>query len=389
MDGELALRSAGFLIGWSGATGETRLHNARNGHPADIPGHDYASSYGKLTYRSGFPFDLRAGPSGPGPDATVILSGGAGVAVGHRNVSLAGGAGPGWIWSRYQLPLEPRPANATTVLLTAGEIEIRVTRLRPRSAVRAIAGPASLGAAGPASVVRRSDQDAGWEYAEAGGRAVAIRRLVGFDAQQPSRPYDGRESLNLVHQHAELPVVFERNSSLRHRIVAEASLARSGAFDAGSELGSVWAEVAGECAVRIAWPGWIAALCLGGLPQRVLRIGEWRVRGPAVTIARAATDGRAFGGELLTEIDGVLRLDAPGPIAVRDTGSAIEVDVVGGIAIEPTWAGRPLRNLSARAPLGDWHPVGGLETEGVVPRSTVRKLAGRWGTRFVSLRLEP
>ncbi|HEV7810849.1 MAG TPA: DUF2264 domain-containing protein, partial [Candidatus Limnocylindrales bacterium] len=49
--GFLASADADILAAWSGATGETRLYNARIGHPADIADHDYAATYGKLVYR--------------------------------------------------------------------------------------------------------------------------------------------------------------------------------------------------------------------------------------------------------------------------------------------------------------------------------------------------
>src|SRR4051794_10362165 len=52
--GTVAAPRAGLLVAWR--RGATTLHNARSGHPADIPGHDYAATYGKLAYRSRHPF---------------------------------------------------------------------------------------------------------------------------------------------------------------------------------------------------------------------------------------------------------------------------------------------------------------------------------------------
>src|SRR5204863_6150748 len=95
--GTLAASRAGLLL--VRRDGETAIHNARSGHPADIPGHDYAATYGKLAYRSAHPFDVpvRAGATAGSDDAVVALEtdpgSNDGIRIAHRNESIGGGAG--------------------------------------------------------------------------------------------------------------------------------------------------------------------------------------------------------------------------------------------------------------------------------------------------------
>ena len=125
---------AGLLGSWT-AAGDTRLHNARSGHPADIPGHDYSATYAKLAYRSAFPCDVpvRPGASAGSDDAvTAIEAGppraeGAGDRIVHRAETDAGSAGPGWIVARYRLATTGGGVAVTTVVLVLDEAEIRVS----------------------------------------------------------------------------------------------------------------------------------------------------------------------------------------------------------------------------------------------------------------------
>ena len=146
--GTLAASRAGLLLAWR--DGETAIHNARSGHPADIPGHDYAATYGKLAYRSGHPFDLpvRADATAGSDDALVAKETDPGstdrIQIAHRNESIGGGAGPGWIRTTYHLPTDP-PVTVRTVVLVLDGVEIRVSWVRPRAPIRLQDGGPALG----------------------------------------------------------------------------------------------------------------------------------------------------------------------------------------------------------------------------------------------------
>jgi hypothetical protein len=115
------------------STADTVLHNARTGHPADIADHDYAATYGKLAYRSAFPFDVAVipGASAGSDDALVAIAedqragSQADPWLAHRNESRTGSAGPRWITTRYALPTRRRTFVRTVVVLIGG-VEVRV-----------------------------------------------------------------------------------------------------------------------------------------------------------------------------------------------------------------------------------------------------------------------
>ncbi|HLO34752.1 MAG TPA: DUF2264 domain-containing protein, partial [Candidatus Deferrimicrobium sp.] len=311
-DGRRALRGPGFLLGWRRATGETWLVNAKSGHPPDIPGHDYRPYYGKLIYRSHFPFTVRDAAGNPTADGGIVFESPG--AVGHRSTTERGGVGDGWAWSVYRVDAADRHHHATTIVLPWRTLEIRATGLRPDGPTRAIESPATLATDGPTSVVRRSSGQWMWESSATATHAVAIRALGGYDRLVAGRPQEQSPDLDLVADHVERPSVEESRPSSRPRVLASATSAVAARTPATADLESVVVDVLDRWVleVRLADEE-TCTLVLARSGPPVIIAGSRRVTGPSIRVVRARQDDAGFAGEAIGEIEGVVRLDRPGP----------------------------------------------------------------------------
>jgi hypothetical protein len=393
---DVAAAAAGLSLTrrWSGTT----LHNARTGHPADIADHDYAATYGKLAYRSAFPFDLPvehpsepARPaSGPAADGALIAIG-AGGALAHRNESIAGSAGPGWITSRYRLPTAPRPTLVRTVALVLDRVEVRVSLVRSPDAVRVREAPATLGVDDASTELQLGDRD-GCVSVTDGRRTIAIRALLGYGASGWAGTTDGLA--NLIHDRSCHPYVEEPVERSGPRLLATAVLAIAADVDPVAALAGVTVTPSGPNAVEVRWPGGAAALRLGRQRPAALGVEGVTVRGPGLHVVRVDGPGSgtsaptSIAGEPVAEIAGVARFDRAGVVAVRQVDEGVQVTTASGFRLDPGWAGRPLVHLRARRGAGPWRSVGLLEEAGVVPDALVRRQLRLHGTRLVELRLD-
>jgi hypothetical protein len=370
----------------------TTLHNARSGHPEDIVDHDYAATYGKLAYRSGHPFDVPVATAATAgsDDALVALEDGMGFGetrIAHRNESLRGHAGPGWIRSAYRLPTAA-PTTARTVVLVLGAVEVRLSAVRAAGRIRLRDGGPVLGgsltAADPEASAATPSPVA---VVATGDSAIAIRGLVGFDGAgtTPSSP----DRLNLVHDGGLHPWVEETVARPGSRLVASAIVvARPDAPGIGA-LAAVRLERIGPASVGVwaAEPSVIALVHLGRSDADAAVVGQRRFRG-RLEVAIVAEDDSAFRGERILAIDGVARLVRPGILAIARTDGGVDATLAAGIAVDAGWAGRRLR--WARFGDGAWpfgDPVRLVET-GVVPDAVVQRARRSAGTSLVTVRLE-
>ncbi|HEV7809907.1 MAG TPA: DUF2264 domain-containing protein, partial [Candidatus Limnocylindrales bacterium] len=384
--GFLASADAGTLATWSGATGETRLYNARIGHPADIADHDYAATYGKLVYRSAFPFDVPILPAaGPGSDAAVVAIEPDGE-VRHRNESIEGSAGPGWIRSRYRLPTK-KPTTVETVVVVLDELEVRVSLVVARGRVRLREGPAAIGVrAGHHSIARgRLDRDG--LAASDGERTIAIRPLLGYDGTGWSEP--APERLNLVDDDAVHPYAEERGSAAGRRVAAAASVATARPVEAAKLLASISAEIepGDPSRVRVEWPGGAAAIAFRSAEPATLSIRGLIVRGPRLRLVRVNEDGASVAGESIASIDRVATFDRPGIVRIANVDGATEVTASCGVRVDEGWSRSRLTAVATRRAAGPWVHEAELVEPGVVPDRLVQRLRRRFGTRLVDIRL--
>ena len=388
---------AGLLAAWN-AAGDTRLHNARTGHPIDIADHDYAATYGKLAYRSAFPCDVpitRGGSAGSDDAVTAIEAADAGAGPGerivHRGETDAGSAGPGWIVARYRLATNSGDVAFATAVLVLDGAEVRLTlvgssrrTIRIRDGGPVLDGPfASEETAGTVVVLE-----------SAAGGLVGMRPLLGDVVARRIDPT--AERANLIHEPAPHLAAEEIAPAAGRRVVATAHLAvaalRRGrattdAAAAAALLAAIRVEQIGPTAVVVTAPGLTAIVDLAERPPIRRTIAGYVVRGPRLQVLRAAPDGSSFGGERIAAIEGVLALDRPGIVSVTRTGSAVVATVAAGFRIDAGWAGRPLRHVSARRGAGPFEAVATLDVPGVVPDRVVRRLARAHGTHLVDLRL--
>lgn len=388
-DGLTALRGPGFLLGRRRRTGETWLVNAVGGHPDDIPGHDYTSYYGKFVYRSHFPFTVRSADGQPGADAAVSFTSSSG--TNHRAITDAGAAGPGWTWSRYSVRTGTRRHRATTVVLPWRDVEVRLTGVRPDGPVRLSEAPGALGANLGEGILRTSLPDAGWEAAASADRAVAIRRLAGYDTQHVSGPHGDGPDRNIVADHAEQPMVAESTSSSRSRMVAAASSAVADPLPSIDDLLRVDVRPLDQRTVAVSLgERERAAVVLSHRPRQRLEFDGWTIEGPGLRVIRIATDGSWFAGETIGAIAGVVRLERPGVISLRRIDvPALEAIVDTGFVVDADWAGFKARAIDVRDPLDTWRPLGRLERPGTVPAALVRRLRRASGQGLVEVRLRP
>jgi hypothetical protein len=387
-DGRSALRGPGFLLGWRKATGETWLINARSGHAADIPGHDYRPYYGKLIYRSHFPFTVRDGTGEVTADGGLTFESGG--AVGHRSTTERGGVGEGWTWSVYRIDVAARQHRATTVVVPWRTLEIRATGLRPDGPTRVSERPAVQATDGAGSLTRLSSGPGMWDSSATETQVVAIRALAGYDRHVAGRPQEERHDLNLVADHVEQPSVHESRPSSRPRVLAAASLAVAAFPVSMADLESVVVESLDRWTLRLRLADEEACtLMLGRAGARAAWAGARRATGPSIRVIRARQDDRGFEGESLFEIEGVLRLDRPGPISVhRLADGSVRVVTSSGLALDRDWTAVPMRTWSAaRGSQGEI--VETLAQAGVVPSATVRRLQRATGRSLVELRLQP
>lgn len=384
--GVLAAADAGVLTAWSGTTGETRLFNGRIGHPADIADHDYAASYGKLVYRSAFPFDVPVGGGDAAADGALVAITADG-RVAHRNESIAGSAGPGWIRSRYRLPTTA-PTLVETVVLVANELEIRVSVVDAAEPVRIRESPGAIGCRPGGGAISRDALDGGGLVATDDARTLAIRPLLGYDAAGWGEPSPGR--LNLLDDDAVHPFVEERAASAGRRLVATASIAVARRADAAASLAgvSVAPAGAGGSGVHVSWPGGDAWVRFRPNRPDVVEMSGHAVRGVGLGLVRVDADG-AIAADGATSIDGIATFARPTIARIARADAGVEVVTATGVTIDGAWAGARLERLAIRAGNGPWEPAGRLDEPGVVADRTVRSIRRRLGTRLVQLRLEP
>jgi hypothetical protein len=399
-EGRVAIRGPGFLFGWRGTTGETWLVNSRSGHPDDIPGHDYRPFYGKFAYRSHFPASIRTAAGQLPIDGTVLFESSRG--VDQRSVTERGGAGPDWTWSVYAVGGPAGAHRATTIVLPWRTIEVRATGVRPGGGVRLREGSAALPVAAGEAVDHRSSSLLGWQAAATASHAVAIRRLHGYDLEVASGSdgaSDGASDVNLIDERVEQPTVQESRRSDQARMVAAASAALA----AGAAEGPGLAELIGDLeAVAVAIVDrWIlevrlgreetCRVVLGRGGARDMEVRGRRFSGPSIRVVRARNDDSGFGGEQLLEIAGVIRLDAPGPIAIRRQGAGVRITTSTGFAVDPRWSGAFLTHLHPGPEEADERPerIERLEQPGVVPSALIRRLQRRSGRTLVDVELQP
>jgi PP-loop superfamily ATP-utilizing enzyme len=159
--------------------------------------------------------------------------------------------------------------------------------------------------------------------------------------------------------------------------------------DARRILAGLGATVGDGGRVDVAWSGGEASVVVGSRAPKEVRVGGAAFRGPVVRVAYVAADRSEVAGERLTAVDGIVTLARPGIVSVARDGAGVVASVESGITLDESWTGRPLVRLASRLGIGEWDAPIRLARPNVVPDDLVRRLARRYGTRLVTIRLEP
>ena len=238
----------GWVVVGTQATGAVQRFNAGSQH--------YPAKYGKFVYATAAPFNVGLPDGRPAPDAMLCLTDGQD--LGHRGETLASAVGePGWLRMRYQQKVGGGVHTVDTTIATRGEVHLRAHRVTLDAAaqgpVAAVEGPAPLGYVSGDHPAIDGDALAGWEMASAGGQAVAIARLAGYDGQRRAAAWKGRDDLNSVFGHYVLPALTVDRLQPVHELVCLVHIGGSG-VDPSTLVGQVadasWLE---DGSFRLTW----------------------------------------------------------------------------------------------------------------------------------------
>ena len=297
-----------------------------------------------------------------------------GRAFGHRLHTRSSAVAPGFMWCKFDEELDGELQVIWAATLLAGDRQLRLAAIRPSFPVRAFEAPGALGCDCPAGVRRRSDAAAGWEYAEASGRAVAIRRLLGFDGQTASAPFQDQSNINLAYAYSEQPLIFEAQPGVAPRCLASVSLVRPAAFEPEHELDGFSVTAGPASLMRTALPdGTLACVALGDVLPASMTLAGRELRGEALRFARARADWSWFCGLGVTSVEGAATCCAPGTLQLaRMPGGEARISTDVGLSLAEAWLGGPMRHAFVQALDGSWIEVTGDCRAGELPAALVR-----------------
>jgi hypothetical protein len=357
-DFDLALPAPGFVLHGDKTSGQVLLLNSRSGPAEEIlpdagssrisseielavrygPRHDYPSKYGKLAYSSHFPFNVAPIPGSYGPDAMLALSPD-GQVFGHRSVTLKSGAAPGMIWSEFSENIAGESHLIRAAVLLWKDLQIRLYWIAPALPVRAFEAPGALSCDRPAGIQRRSDAEAGWEYAEIDGRGLAIQRLIGYDSQLASAPFQGYSNLNLAYHYSEFPLVLESWPSAATRSLAAVSLLRPARFDPSEQFAGIKASSPTAGVFHVSLPdGELAHIDLRDIPADCIHLGDFDLEGTELRLARLRPDGSQLCAINLMRVNGLIELEQPAIVQLRrENEGQIDLITDSGLTLASEW----------------------------------------------------
>ncbi len=387
-DFELVVPAPGFIISGQQKSGQVLLLNSRSGQEHDAPRHNYTSKYGKLAYSTHLPFNVLPVRGSYAPDAIISLTGD-GQTFGHRTHIRAGEVAPGFMWSKFEEMVDGEPQPLWVAVLLYGDVQIRTTVIRPTFPVMAFEAPGTLGCEQPAQIQRRSNRQAGWEYAEAEGRAISIQRLIGYDCQNASSPFLDQSNINLAYTYSEQPVVYESQASVAARCLAAASLVRPAAFDPAVEFAGIKVEIEAPEMFRISLPDQKMALVAPGetTPKHVT-VNGMNVEGVRLRYVQASKDLHEICGLGVTDLHGLATFSEPSTFRLkRMTDNTIHITTNTGVSLANQWLNGEARCIEALMLNSEWLDVTDRCQSGSIPTQLVRELSDRNQRTLVDFRI--
>jgi hypothetical protein len=387
-DFELALPAPGFLLRGRRETGQVLLLNSRSGQEHDAPRHNYPAKYGKLAYSTHLPFNVLPVHGSYAPDAMISLTRD-GRTFGHRLHTRAGEVAPGFLWSKFDQQLHDELQPIWVGILLWKDVQIRLTVVRPTFPVMAFEAPGALGCDTPANLIRRSDASAGWEYAEAEGHAIAIQRLIGYDAQRVSAPFLDQSNINLAYYYSEQPMVHESQARVAARCLAAASLVRPLPFDPQVEFDGIEVETEYPEIFRLSLPEGRSALVAPGetTPKRI-KMNEIELEGMALRYAQLTEDLDEISGIGITRIENIASFTTPATFHLkRELSGETRVMTNTGISLSEQWLHGQSRRIEVQTLDRQWVDVTALCVNLSIPLQVVQEWSERNQRSLVEFRI--
>ena len=387
-DFELVLPAPGFVVSGRKDTGQVFLLNSRSGQEHDFPRHNYTSKYGKLTYSTHLPFNVLPVRGSYAPDAMISLTRD-GRSFGHRGHTRAGDVGPRFMWTKFDQVIDDEIQPLWVAVLLWGDVQIRLTVIRPTYPVMAFEAPGALGCEKPADIIRRSDSQSGWEYAEVDGHALAIQRLFGYDSQKTSAPFLDQSNINLAYTYSEQPMIYESEARMSARCLASASLVRPAPFDPTFEFAGINVEIEHPEIFHVSLPGGSFALIAPGetMPKRAT-VNGMDVEGPRMRFVQASKDSKEICGLGLTHIGGIASFDGPATFRLkRYSSKTINVTTNTGISLNDQWISESIRCIEAQTLDHHWVDVTNQCQGSSIPNKVVQEWTERNQRTLVDFRI--
>jgi hypothetical protein len=387
-DYELVLPAPGFVVSGQKNTGQVLLLNSRSGQEYDAPRHNYTSKYGKLANSTHFPFNILPVRGSYAPDAMISLTRD-GETFGHRTHIRTGGVAPGFMWSKFDEVIDNELQPLWVGVMLWGDIQIRLTVIRPTLPVMAFEAPGALGCEQPAKVSRASDPSAGWEYAEADGRAIAIQRLFGCDCQKASAPFLDQSNINLAYTYSEQPIIYESQASVTARCLASASLVRPSPFESAHEFDGIKVEVEYPEIFHVNLPdGRLALVAPGETTPKRATIHGIEVEGTHLRYVQMTSDLNEVCGLGLTHISGFASFSEPATFRLkRISESTIRVTTNTGISLKDPWLRKQARCIEVLVLDNQWRDVTAQCQNNSIPTQVVQEYSERNQRTLVDFRI--
>jgi hypothetical protein len=293
------------------------------------------------------------------------------------------------MWTKFDQVIDDELQPLWVAVLLWGDIQIRLTVIRPTYPVMAFEAPGALGCEKPVDVVRRSDQQAGWEYAEAEGRAIAIQRLVGYDCQKISAPFLDQSNINLAYTYSEQPIVCESQASVEARCLAAASLVRPTPFEPSIEFNGIKVETETPEIFHITLPDdGIALVAPGETTPKHVTLNGVDIEGPNMRYIQMKKDLNEVYGLGVTHIAGLANFYEPATFRLnRLTNGTIQVMTNTGISLLDHWLDGQARYIEALTLDNQWLDITTQCQGSSIPHHVVQEWSERNQRTLVDFRV--
>jgi hypothetical protein len=314
-----------------------------------------------------------------------------GKSFGHRGHTRAGGVAPGFMWTKFDQLIDDELQPLWTAVLLWGDIQIRLTVIRPTLPVMAYEAPGALGCEKPADIIRRSDQRSGWEYAEVDGRAVAIQRLVGYDSQKTSAPFLDQSNINVAYNYSEQPMVCETEARMTARCLASASLVRPSPFDPASEFSGIKVELEAPEMFRVSLPdGTMALVASGETTPKHASVNGLQVEGNHLRYVQTSKELNEICGLGVMQLAGLATFVESATFRLkRSSNGTVHVTTNTGLSLTDQWLGGPARCVEVLKLDQGWQDVTAQCQGSSIPLSLVQEWSERNQRTLVDFRINP